>query len=512
MSENGEIELKLAIDPADVAAFRRLPLLREKCIGGPTRRKLLNVYFDTLGLALSHHAIALRLRKSGGKWLQTLKTAGVSTGGMHQRGEWEFALPAPQLDLAMFRETPLATLAQAKALHLTLKPVFRTDFDRTTWIIELAPGQRVEVALDQGIIRAGGHESVISEIEIDLLEGSTAAAFDVALALVKGVAMRPAIRSKAERGFLLFRPQAPVARRARPIELRREWTPNDAMRTITAACLDHYEANVEGALDSNDPEYVHQLRVALRRLRSAIHIFRPAHADHVSAELKWLANTMGAARDWDVLATSTLPALFGPNKKSAAARKLLAAAAQRQALARDDARAALVSGRAAMLVMTLARWVHITADFALLPDEAANHGDDMTVPASQDLTRFASHKINRSYRRVARSKDALVDMAPDARHRLRIKAKHLRYALEFFSSLFPAKRVVQYVKALGRIQDGLGATNDDAVALRLIGELAPAKALADLLDVRIAAHTQSTLVKTDSHMERLKKIRRFWMH
>ncbi|MEO8103738.1 MAG: CYTH domain-containing protein, partial [Betaproteobacteria bacterium] len=155
MAKDREIELKLAIARVDAAAFRRHPLLREKCIEGPARRKVFNVYFDTPGLALKQHAMALRLRKTGGRWLQTLKTAGVATGGLHQRGEWEYPLGAPQLDLSLFRDTPLASLAQAHALHLTLRPAFTTEFQRTTWLVEFSPGQQVEVALDQGVIRCG---------------------------------------------------------------------------------------------------------------------------------------------------------------------------------------------------------------------------------------------------------------------------------------------------------------------------------------------------------------------
>ena len=179
MDKNSEIEIKLSINPNDAAPFRRLPLLREKSIVGPTRRKVVNVYFDTPDLALEQRGMALRLRKLGGKWLQTLKTAGNATGGLHQRGEWEYPLRAPQLDLSLFRETPLAAVPQSKKLHLSLKQAFTTEFNRTIWRVEIAPGQQVEVALDQGVIRCGESELPISEIEIELCEGSAAAVFDV---------------------------------------------------------------------------------------------------------------------------------------------------------------------------------------------------------------------------------------------------------------------------------------------------------------------------------------------
>ncbi len=326
MANESEIELKLAIRPGDAAAFRRLALLRENCIAGPTRRKVFNTYFDTTGLVLKQHAMALRLRKDGSNWLQTLKTAGVATGGLHKRGEWEHSLRIPQLDLSLFRETPLAALAQSKALHLTLKPAFTTEFHRTTWCLEMSPGERVEVALDQGVVRCGKRESIISEVEIELLEGSTATVFDLALALLGEIALAPEILSKAERGYRLFRPASPAPLRAEAIELKRNWPPHQAMSAIIAGAVGHFGANVEGAIASDDPEYVHQLRVALRRLRFAIRIFRPTNAEPIVTELKWLTAVLGDARDWDVLVTKTLPALLEAGGDQAIGMGLLSAA------------------------------------------------------------------------------------------------------------------------------------------------------------------------------------------
>ncbi len=502
MAKDREIELKLAIDPADAAAFRQLPLLRELSLGGPTRRKVLNVYFDTPGLVLKQHAMALRLRKTAGKWQQTLKTAGVATGGLHQRGEWEYPLRAPQLDLALFRETPLATLAQSKALHRTLKPLFTTDFYRTTWLVEISPGQRVEVALDQGVIRCGERESIISEVEIELLEGGATAVFDVALLLIARIAMRPAILSKAERGYRLFAPEPFVPRHAVAIVLKRKWPPHHAMQAIIAACLDHFDANIDGALASDDPEFIHQLRVALRRLRSAIRIFRPAHAAQVSAELKWLAAAMGEARDWDVLVTQTLPVLLAHDGGNGHRRGLttpMASAKQHQAAARDAARSALASTREALLIMTLARGVSDPGGFAVPPSRK-----------KQSLPQLASREINRRHRRLLRVNAALADSSVDARHRVRIDAKRLRYAVDFFATLFGEKHVTRYVKILGEIQHLLGETNDDAVSMRLLESLSPPAPFMDFAKKRTATRARTRLGNIDRRIAELRNVRRFW--
>lgn len=517
MAKDREIELKLALDPADAAAFRRHPMLRERTIAGPTRRRVFNVYFDTPGLALKHHAMALRLRKTGGKWRQTLKTAGATTGGLHQRGEWETPLAVPQLDLALFRDTPLATLAQAKALHLTLKPAFITDFQRTTWQVELAPGQRVEVALDQGVVRCGPHTSVISEVEIELLEGSVATVFDVAMAFAGTIAVRPDIVSKAERGYRLFHPEpsaSPRPRRAAAIQLDRKWHPADAMQVIVAECLAHFESNVEGALTRGDPEYVHQLRVSLRRLRSAMRIFRPANAEHIAKELRWLTAALGDARDWDVLMTEILPALLKNTGNRKLATTLVAAATRRRETARHVARAALASARAARLVMTIGRWAGVPGEITLLPAKAANDGGAAPSRATSAMLSFASQEIHRRHRRLLNQrghhKSALVELSAEDRHRVRIHTKRLRYAVDFFSSLYGKERLSRYVKVLGKIQDLLGQSNDDRVAMQLVESLAPPGPFSKFASAWFAARTRQSLAAGEHLFAEMKSIRRFW--
>lgn len=507
---NNEIELKLALDPVDAAAFRRHPLLREKAIEGPVRRRVFNVYFDSPGLVLREHRMALRLRKAGGKWLQTLKTAGSATGGLHQRGEWELPLPAPQLDLALFRETPLAKLPDSKKLHLTLKPAFTTDFQRTTWLIETAPGQRVEVALDQGCARCGSKEYAICEVEIELIEGGAAAVFDVALALVGQITLQPDVLSKAERGYRLFQPTMLTPRRAATVELNKKWHAHQAWRSIAAACLDHFEANVEGALLSKDPEYIHQLRVALRRLHSAMRVFKPVVEQRFADELRCLTGVLGEARDWDVLVAESLPALLKGYSDAALGKKLLAAARRRAAACRAAARAALTSRRYALLVIALGGWLSVSDEFVPAAEPALNEENATAAAQAEDLSHFASREIRGRHRRLLDGVGALAGVSPLERHRLRIDAKRLRYAVDFFSSLFSRRRVAQYLKTLAGIQEVLGKANDAAVAERLIASLAPPEPFIHFARGWLAARTQAQMEGIATHFAGLKETRRFW--
>ena len=513
MTKDSEIELKLLINPADAGAFRQLALWRKKGIAKPVRRKVFCVYFDTPDLLLKQHCMAMRLRRVGSKWMQTLKTAGNSTGGLHQRGEWEYPLSDPQLDLSRFRDTPLASLAQSQALHLKLKPLFTTEFVRTAWLLETSPGQQVEVALDMGVIRCAGREAEISEVEIELLDGSAATVYDCALTLARQIPLRPEILSKAERGYGLFQCEPLVPRRAAVVTLKREWRLDEAMRVIVAACIDHFAANVDGALTRDDLEYIHQLRVSLRRLRSAMRIFRPAHAGHIAEELKWLTGALGDARDWDVLMSTSLPALLATFGDSRLAIDLTETGEQRQADARAVARNALASARAAQLQIAIGRWLGVAGELTLQPRRDTGKHHAAHRPAIPRLPQLASSEIRRRRRRLLRAsghrKDSLAALSAASCHRVRILAKRLRYAVDFLSSLFDESEVTPTLKILGNLQDLLGETNDNAVAMRLVDSIGAPKRFIDFARGWFAMRTEARLVEADRLIAELRNARQF---
>ena len=510
MANYREIELKLAIQPVDTAMFRRLALLHGKGVVGPRRRKVFDVYFDTPELALNEGAMMLQLRKVAGKWWQTRKAAGVAVGGLHQRAEWEYAQPVPQIDLALFRKTPLGKLAQRRQLHLTLKPAFSIEYDRITWLVEISPGQRVEISLDQGVIRCEENESPISEVEIELKEGSSAAVFDIACALVGQIALNPEILSKGERGYRLRQPPTLGPRHAKAVKLKPKWSLRHANRAIIAACLDHFGRNIAGALASEDPEYIHQLRLALRRLRSALRIFRPAEVGTVAAELIWLDAALGETRDWDVLIAKTLPRLLGVYGDAGLANQLLTAGIQKQADARQAARDALASPRAALWVLAFGRLVNVPGELTFLPHRIANTSVTRGAEVKRCLTRFAAHEIHRRHHYLVQLGTALEERSESGRHRVRIHAKRLCDAVDFFSSLFGKRRGSQYATKLGEILHRLGETNDDAVAMALIESQKPPERFLDFAKDWFATRSHTILASSDHHIAKLKSVRQFW--
>lgn len=491
-----EVELKFEMPPGSEAALRDHPELAH---ARPVEKQLLALYFDTPDQELAGHEMALRLRRSGTRWVQGLKAGRSGSGGLHARDEWEYGRRGPSVDLALFADTPLAKLPDSGHLHERLEEIFRVDVRRTTWEIEVAPGQRVELALDRGEVRRNGASEPVFELEIESLQGEPLAVFEVAERLVGTVPMRPSTVTKARRGYRLLRGEAQSPVHAAAARLDRGASPLDAASTAIELALDQLQANEEGVLASDDPEYLHQMRSALRRLRSALRVFRGATGrdleSEVRGDIRWLAGVMGEARDWDVLATDTVPLLLQACGDSAGAETLVAEVATRRRTAHEALREALHSPRHARLVLALARWLA----------QARESG-----PGRGDLRKLAQRALRKRHRKFMDALKRLSHADAGQRHRIRIEAKRFRYAVDALASLYPGKRVKSYVRPLGRVQAVLGDANDAAVAWRLLASLDPAPALAQFARGWLGARALAPLEAFERHGARLESATPFW--
>jgi triphosphatase len=450
-----EIELKLAV------AARDLPQLRQRLVrfGSGTTLEVDNVYFDTADRLLRGSRMALRVRRIGGRWVQTLKTESA-VRALSARGEWEVPAPRGRLDLDRFPLTPLATLMQAHP-QARLQAAFRTRFRRTVWH---ADEGGIEVALDDGEIVAGERRAPILELELELKSGAPEALYRLALELAgKGrdaLALRPAVDSKAARGYRLAagEAQAPAKANARAVvgALPRGTTLAAALRGVVERATTLLLANTAPLGEADDPEFVHQARVAVRRLRSAARLLGDSAGwpKALDGDLRWIGRRLGAVRDWDVLQAQTLPALT--EALPALAGSL---AEQVQELRQpDDAalRSALTGARFARLALRLLRW----------SSRAADRGPTLGASARKRLARL--------HRRLFGSAAFFVVLTIEEQHRVRIRAKRLRYALDLFAGALPARPTARFVEHLARLQDELGALNDAVVAAALARRLAGA--------------------------------------
>ncbi|MFC5475745.1 CHAD domain-containing protein [Paraherbaspirillum soli] len=473
-----ELELKLLLDPAEVGAFRRHPLLKQTATGKPRTQQLTSIYFDTPELYLKQNEAALRVRKVGRSWVQTFKGGGRVEAGLHQRHEWESEVGGANPDLSALRalaeadDSPLAQLLSDPTLAKRLTPIFTTEFQRTIWLLRLADGAEVELALDQGTVQHGRQQLPISEVELELKAGDAGSLFDLALALQDKVALRVGNISKAERGYGLHVPQPPAVIKAETFELDPALDVEQGFQVIAGDCLAQIQGNESGVVFGSDPESVHQMRIGLRRLRAAFDVFGRALPNPVEilAELDWLGGELGPARDWQVLADETLAnvAVRCPDAPQLTA---LCELALRQARTqRKVAVAAVDSVRYARLMLLLASWLQGQHWRDVLLESDSETADQLALLA-MPLKQFAQEKLALLQQKLRKRGKQLKHGDAQLRHRTRIAAKKTRYVAEFFQSYFPSRRTHAYLAALMTLQDTLGGANDRAVAAQLLQQL-----------------------------------------
>lgn len=493
-----EIELKLALPETAHRAFLRHPLLKQ-AERLPTR-KLVNVYYDTPDLALQRKGIALRTRRQGRGWLQTVKCAGTASGGLAVRPEWEQPYTG-RFDFAGIDDPQVRALLERQRIQSHLEPAFETVFMRRTWRLSPAPGATVLLMLDRGWVEAGGRREAVSEIELELVQGRMSALFDLALAFMADLPLRPEILSKAERGYRLRLGAPPRPVKAAPSPLDAAQTPPEAFRSIAAACIVQLQLNELGARE-DDPEFIHQMRVALRRLRSALRIFRPVLPDGLEQAavppIRDLAGALGMARDWDVLAED----IVGPAHRAFSADARLAALAAAVGEARQQARA--------VAQQVLAAPGHAAA----LLDLNARLHQDGSAAAGESLAAFAARRLNRLHKKALALADAAQENDPASLHALRIGVKRLRYALEFFAPLHRPRDVRDALEALTALQDALGALNDLSRAGALLAQCLDGNpGLREAVALTGGWHGQRHAVLRKLTLQgigRLRKIERFW--
>jgi inorganic triphosphatase YgiF len=452
-----EIELKLALPEASQRGFLRQPLLKEAAEKRATR--LVNIYYDTPDLLLRQKGIALRLRRQGGVWLQTVKCAGESAGGLTTRPEWETPY-RDQFDFSLVDNPSIRAWLDRPKIVSGLAPVFETSFLRTTWNFD-----DLLLMLDRGWIVSAGRRETISELELELAGGKVATLLALAERLAERLPLAPALLSKAERGYRLFQalPPSPTKADALPIDVK-EQPPLTAFRLIAFACLEHLQYNHDGAVKSDNPEYIHQMRVAARRLRACIRLFAPLLPENfveaILLPLRALMGLLGQVRDLDVLLTE----IAAPVTAALPAEPRLAALTGIITDRRYHARAEAVHQLASQ------KYGQLTLRIATLLQQLAET-DTAEVPTTT-LDEFAATRLRRLRRAVRRLATAARPDDPAALHALRIGVKRLRYALEFFTPLAHSKARRRMADRLGVVQTTLGQLNDLASAGRLLMDCA----------------------------------------
>ena len=520
-----EQELKLHV-PKGAHAGVEKDLLR----GRVTRMRLQAFYFDTPDRDLVRAKIALRLRREGEQWVQTLKMPGENA---LSRIEINHDRPSPELDLSVYATEPFAAVLAKHAQTLSI--CYETDVQRIFRQTRTDMGV-VEIALDTGLLRAGSVELPIAEIEFELKRGQLAAVFTLGKKWQQAHGLILDARSKSERGDRLALLNAELKTISEQQQERQEssrrqaiaqfWaarTPENislhpkihaqaALAAVSAECLDQIIRNaaVLAEVDTADiyqaggAEHVHQLRVGIRRLRSAWSFFNGIAvlpSEELRSEIKLHFAKLGGTRDDDVLKETLLPVLSAAGQPplilddgqtptdtenvalsrpfqswllDMLAWTVLPVApdaslrASRAIQAPQDPAAVALATQAQSAVTKPVGYV--TAQDT--PQVAAEGVATATIKIQKPLTLKEAlvKKLKKWHRRLLQDGLQFDQLDIEPRHELRKRGKKLRYGLQFTESLLPAARLKTYRKQLAAVQDILGEMNDLAVARdRFIG-------------------------------------------
>lgn len=489
MSAGTEVELKFELDPLAMAEILADPIFST---GDVITREQVSTYFDTPAGDIRQAALSLRIRRIGKRRVQTVKADDERTTSLFARDEWERDIAGDTPDIGH-----ITALAEALGGNRPQRPspIFVVNVRRTS-VVRTQGTSRIELVADQGSLIAGDRHCPVLEIELELLDGDRLALFALAREIGRRVPLRLGVRSKSERGYALLDGTAAPSVKAEPVRVAADMEAGTAFGVIASACLRHFRLNEDKLLATGRPQPLHQARVALRRLRSALSIFKdilagPEH-DRLRAELRWISGLLGDVRNIDVMIARI--------EDRKAIRQLRAARKRRHAALVE----ALDSPRMRSLMLDLAEWIAIGS---WRDDDAAAALRATPAPV------FAHKVLGKLRRRLKKRGRHLARLDESERHEIRIIAKKLRYAAEFFAELYPGKKPKRrreaFLAATEDLQTILGELNDLASGRTLLAALGVADP-DDILATGQRHDPDKLMANAEDAYDALFDVQRFW--
>lgn len=467
--ETFETELKLELDRASLKHARSAEPPSGYTAGQPVTRNLRSIYFDTPDCRLRKAKWSLRVRKVGRDWVQTVKSGTGLSGGLSRPREYEMRVSGPLPEPDRIEDEALKSGLSGLIGADELIPQFETVIRRTTRMIEGGGGTEIELALDDGQIVSGERQCPITEAELELKSGSVDALYDVAKVLVNGSPVRFSQSSKAARGYAFAAGEEsgpPKPKNAGDIGISRGDTAEIAFRAILRSCFDQIAHNRIVVLETEDPEGPHQLRIGLRRLRSAFSVFRKIIDPTASADLdrraKEIGSQVGNLRDLDVLIDEIVAPLEAEMPKSVTADALISHIGDEREKVRENVRQMLGDPKTNDFLFDLAAY---TEGRGWLSPQAI----DQTAALAGPVPEFSAKALKKQWKKAAGYGRRIEDLTIAERHEMRKSLKKLRYTVEFFRPLYKEKNVKPFLEKMKTLQDMFGYLNDVAMAEKLTG-------------------------------------------
>lgn len=462
-TEHRKLELKLELTEDELTRIRTHPILSALTIGRPATRTLRSIYFDTPTYALREHSASLRIHRVAKQWVQTIE---LSTGLNNDLGkpiEDEVVSTLARPDLAAIKDESLRHTIENLVTGQRLRPVFETIIRRTTRNLKSPCGGEIKVAFYRGIILSNLRKKDIYEVE--LKSGEPKTMYSVASEIFADETIRLARSSRAERGYRIANDETDCELRptksTKPA-IRKKQSVQEAFEAIFVAAADQVLCNWRVVLESNDPEGIHQFRIGLRRLRSALSAFRPStqtkKARTTARAARDLARLVSKLRDADVLIQDIVdPVAEQADDEpglSTLRNRLISYAAHERARVRSTLKSH--------------RWSHFRLQLAVLKGEPASLLDRRhNKRLKRCIDKHALKAIEKCWADVADWGNRIAELNVEERHFMRKSLKKLRYTAEFFAPLYQQKHHHLPIDQIKHLQDVFGYLNDVSLAKRL---------------------------------------------
>ncbi len=503
------IAIRLGCRARGVRLDRSAVLARHRA-SAPRTATVVAQYWDTASRALQRRAMALALlTQDGGPVVQTLEIESPYPATARS-----FASPAaagpPGFAFALAQGfEPDESLC---ALERDLRPVFTIRIERTLRTVAFPDGTCAVLAIDRGTMQAGARSGAgggarrrLHEIAIVLLAGDPRRIFGLARELVgEQPGLQLELASLAQRGYRLVTGSAAGGGGPRRVAPRRSASGAEVAIAGLRDALSQISANAAGAASGADPEHVHRMRAALRRLRVADRLARaaglPVFPRRLLDDIRWLSGLLAAARDWDVLQTQTWPAIRDDGRGTPGIDAISARIASERARCHRDLRLALSSVRFQRLMLA------VLSSFASRAPARPARSWDAKSFARRVAAPLLADAAQADRRLGARA-------VPERQHALRIAARKLRYAAEFCADGYARRPVSRYLRRLEDLQSVLGDLNDLRVSRRLLAQAATAGAhspLARAIGRSLDARRRALARRLQRARKRFRKAVAFW--
>ena len=496
----GELELKVELSDSDMKRLGGKSHYDELAMGRIPIKKLRTVYFDTPKHDLHAAGFSLSLRRHNGRWLQSVK-GDQHVGGKSTAIELEDPVDTGKPDPARITDKKIKRAVQAAVKGVSLHPVFETILKQTTRKIK----SQGELVVRNESVRSG--QSGLLAAELEVKAGSAEHLLLGVEKLLGAHELKLAGHSKAERSYRVAVGKTKAARpeKARLAHITRQCACAEAFSAIFESATRQIVVNRQAVLQTDDPEGAHQMRIGLRRLRSALRALHPLVDGGSLRGFEWSARDVGRCvgmlRDADVLITGIQAPMEQVASDKRGFGELRGALARDQQAKRDEVRTALRGPTWTRLELYLALW-----------PQTLEESHELDKP----VTKHARRVLQKAWRKPAKLGRNLDRLDDEHRHEMRKALKELRYQTEFFAPLFKRRDTHDFIEQLKSLQDVFGYINDARMAPRLVeveiehqAGVAAARAASYALG-RFEAEAAHVWCGVDKLWKELKRSPRFW--